>query len=110
MQDYVYRCSDDGSLGDMYPGLILRQGGRQLEPGDAPSGVSMTSEGRDMLLFDIEIDRESVGYDRNWRGFHRRRWDRNADEYARFRALPAWKCNTGLPPMQRTCLQMDSPT
>ena len=84
VQDYVYRCSDDGSLGDMYPGLILRQDGRQLEPCAVPSGVSMTSEGRDLLLFDVEIDRESVGYDRNWRGFHRRRWDLNADEYARF--------------------------
>ena len=44
----------------------------------------MTSEGRDVLLFDIEIDRESVGYDRNWRGFHRRRWDLYPDDYAAF--------------------------
>ena len=108
VQDYVYRCSDDGSLGDMYPGLILRQGGRQLEPGDAPSGVSMTSEGRDMLLFDIEIDRESVGYDRNWRGIHRRRWDRNADEYARF-VFTCLEVQYG-PANAEDVLQMDSPT
>ena len=40
IQDYVYRCSDDGRLGDMYPGLLLRQDGRQMEPGAVPAGVS----------------------------------------------------------------------
>ena len=84
IQDYVYHCSDDGRLGDMYPGLLLRQDGRQLESGAVPAGVTMTSEGRDVLLFDIEIDRESVGYDRNWRGFHRRRWERHENDYAGF--------------------------
>ena len=108
IQDYVYLCSDDGSLGDMYPGLILRQDGRQLEPGAVPSGVSMTPEGRDLLLFDIELDRESVGYDRSWRGFHRRRWDRNADEYARF-AFTCLEVQYG-PANTEYVLQMDSPT
>ena len=108
IQDYVYRCSDDGRLGDMCPGLLLRQDGRQMEPGAVPAGVSMTSEGRDVLLFDIEIDRESVGYDRNWRGFHRRRWDRNADEYARF----VFTCLEVqyVPANAEDVLQMDSPT
>ena len=84
IQDYVYHCSDDGRLGDMYPGLLLRQDGRQLESGAVPAGVTLTSEGRDVLLFDIEVDRESVGYDRNWRGFHRRRWERHENDYAGF--------------------------
>ncbi len=84
IQDYIYRCSDDGKSGDPYPGLVLRQGDRPLEPAAVPSGVSLESEGKDVLLFDVELDRESVGYDRNWRGFHRRRWDRNADDYAGF--------------------------
>ena len=108
IQDYVYRCSDDGSLGDMYPGLILRQDGRQLEPGAVPSGVSMTSEGRDLLLFDIELDRESVGYDRNWRGFHRRRWERHEDDYAGF-VLACLEVQYG-PANAEDVLQMDSPT
>ncbi len=83
-QDYVYRCSDDGTLGDMYPGLVLRQDERLLEPDEVPHGVSLESEGRDVLLFDIEIDRESVGYDRNWRGFHRRRWDLYPNQHGAF--------------------------
>ena len=68
----------------------------------------MTSEGRDVLLFDIEIDRESVGYDRNWRGFHRRRWDRNADDYARF-VLGCLEAEHG-PAQAEAVLQLDSPT
>ncbi len=107
IQDYVYRCSDDGSLGDMYPGLILRQNGRQLELGNAPAGVHMTSDGRGVLLFDIEIDRESVGYDRNWRGFHRRRWERHEDDYAGF-VLACLGTRYG-PAKAEAVLQLDSP-
>ena len=107
IQDYVYRCSDDGRLGDMYPGLILRQDDRQLESGDVPSDVSMTSEGRDLLLFDIEIDRESVGYDRNWRGFHRRRWERYENDYAGF-VLACLDARYG-PAEAEAVLQLDSP-
>ena len=92
----------------MYPGLLLRQDGRQVEPGAVPAGVSMTSEGRDVLLFDIEIDRENVGYDRNWRGFHRRRWDRNSDDYARF-VLGCLEAEHG-PAQAEAVLQLDSPT
>ena len=108
IQDYVYRCSDDGRLGDVYPGLLLRQEGRLLEPAAIPSGVSLESEGRDVLLFDIEIDRESVGYDRNWRGFHRRRWDQHADDYAGF-VSDCLEARYG-PAMSEDILQMDSPT
>ena len=106
IQDYVYRCSDDGTLGDMYPGLLLRQDDRLLEPAAVPYGVSLESEGRDVLLFDIEVDRESVGYDRNWRGFHRRRWDRNASGCAGFVSdcLEARYGRAGA----ETVLQMDS--
>ena len=107
LQDYVYRCSDDGRLGDVYPGLLLRQEGRLLEPAAIPSGVSLESEGQDVLLFDIEIDRESVGYDRNWRGFHRRRWDQHADDYAGF-VSDCLEARYG-PAGAEAVLQMDSP-
>ena len=108
IQDYVYRCSDDGTLGDMYPGLLFRQDGRLLEPAVSPSGVSLESEGRNVLLFDIEIDRESVGYDRNWRGFHRRRWNRNAADYARF-VFTCLEAHYG-PAGAEDILQLDSPS
>ncbi len=107
IQDYVYRCSDDGSLGDTYPGLLLQQDGRTLEPASVPSGVSLNSEGRDVLLLDIEVDRESVGYDRNWRGFQRRRWDRNSDDYAGF-VSDCLEARYG-PSGTEAVLQLDSP-
>ena len=107
IQDYVYRCSDDGTLGDMYPGLLLRQDDRLLEPAAVPYGVTLESEGRDVLLFDIEIDRESVGYDRNWRGFHRRRWDLYPDEYATF-VSDCLEAQFG-PGAAEDVLQLDSP-
>ena len=107
IQDYVYRCSDDGTLEDMYPGLLLRQDGRLIEQNTAPSGVGMTSEGRDVLLFDVEIDRQNVGYDRNWRGFHRRRWERHADDYAAF-VLACLEAQYG-PAGAGAVMQLDSP-
>ncbi len=107
IQDYVYQCSDDGRLGDTYPGLLLQQDGLVLDPASVPSGVSLKSEGRDVLLLDIEIDRESVGYDRNWRGFHRRRWDRSSDDYARF-VLDCLEAQHG-PAGAEAVLQLDSP-
>ena len=107
IQDYVYRCSDDGRLGDVYPGILFRQDGLPLEAGAAPAGVSMTSEGRSVLLFDVEIDREGVGYDRNWPGFHRRRWERHADDYAGF-VLACLEARYGAAQAQAV-LQLDSP-
>ena len=107
IQDYVYRCSDDGRLGDTYPGLVLRQDGRTLDLGNAPAGVHMTSDGRGVLLFDVEIDRESVGYDRNWRGFHRRRWERHEDDYSGF-VLACLDARYG-PSEAEAVLQLNSP-
>ena len=37
-----------------------------------------------MRLIDVAIDRLNAGYDRNWPGFHKRRWQRAPDAYAAF--------------------------
>ena len=42
------------------------------------------ADGKDVALLDLSIDRTSVGYDRNWAGFSKRRWDRRGDFYAAF--------------------------
>ena len=44
----------------------------------------MTIGEKDALVVDLQIDRTGVGYDRNWAGFHRRRWDRHSDVFADF--------------------------
>ena len=83
-QDLVYISSDSGSLTDMFEGVEFLQEGRFLEDGDTPHSEPVIIGERDALVVDLQIDRTGVGYDRNWVGFHRRRWDRNSNVFADF--------------------------
>jgi hypothetical protein len=83
-QDLVYTISDSGRLGDVLKGVVFRQGGEPA-PLDRPPDISrVRAGGKDVSLIDVEIDRMNVGYDRNWAGFHSRRWERHADLYEVF--------------------------
>ena len=84
IQDLVYISSDSGSLMDMFEGVELLQGGRFLDAPDMPHAEPVTIGDRDTLVVDLQIDRTGVGYDRNWVGFHRRRWDRHSAVFADF--------------------------
>ena len=44
----------------------------------------MQAAGQEIELLDIGIDRIACEYDRNWRGFHARRWQRAPERYASF--------------------------
>ena len=84
LQDLVYVVSDSGRLGEMFNGVVFRQRG-QVAALQRPPKVVVTQAGdKEVSLIDIEIDRMNVGYDRNWTGFHRRRWERHADLYTSF--------------------------
>ena len=84
LQDLVYRSGDDGRLYETFPGIEVHQGDRPVAS-DAPvSPVRARIRDRDVALLDLVIDRTNVGYDRNWKGFHRRRWDRHASEFQSF--------------------------
>ena len=83
-QDLVYACSDSGALLDLYPGVELVQHGKPLALDRPPVPQAGRVGGVDVTVLDIGIDRTDAGYDRNWTGFHRRRWDRHADLYERF--------------------------
>ena len=83
-QDLVYSCSDSGELLDLYPGVELVQHGKPLALDRPPAEQPGRVGGVDVTVLDIGIDRTNAGYDRNWTGFHRRRWDRHADLYERF--------------------------
>ena len=84
IQDYVYAIADDGSLLDVCPGVAFEQGGRRAAL-DAPPAVSMVRVGDSgVRLIDVAIDRLNAGYDRNWAGFHKRRWERAPDAHAAF--------------------------
>jgi len=84
IQDLVYVSDDQGRLKDFLPGIDFAQGPRAVSL-DYPLRPSrVRADGKDVALLDLAIDRTSVGYDRNWTGFARRRWDRHADLYTAF--------------------------
>jgi hypothetical protein len=80
IQDLVYPVTNDGRLGPApYRGLMWRRrpDGFALDPGrPAPFERLRRRDGPDLLVLPLEIDRTDVGYDRNWRGFHARRFER----------------------------------
>ncbi len=84
IQDLVYISSDSGRLTGMFGGVEFLQDGRFLDAPDTPRAEPVTIGEKDALVLDLQIDRTGVGYDRNWAGFHRRRWDRHSDVFADF--------------------------
>lgn len=84
LQDVTLTLSDDGTPGALIPGTVLRNGPRELNPGQsAPCEVVLLGDSYVHLL-EVSIDRSETGYARNWTGFNRRRWDRNSDRFEQF--------------------------
>ena len=95
LQDLVYVSDDAGRLMDMFAGIAFTDGGRPISLDDvpavhhipSPSGGGLgwgRSPGQEIALLDIGIDRIACDYDRNWTGFHARRWQRAPQRYAAF--------------------------
>lgn len=84
LQDLVYVASDDGVLDEMFKDVVFRQRGRAAALESAPKIVVTRVSSKEVSLIDVEIDRMNVRYDRNWAGFHTRRWDRQSDTYSSF--------------------------
>ena len=84
IQDLVYVSTDDGKLHEMFNGIAFKQADATIEMGDVPESASATVAGTQVSVIDIAIDRLNVDYDRNWAGFHRRRWEREANQYSEF--------------------------
>ena len=84
IQDLVYLSSDSGRLADMFGGVEFLQDGKFLDTPDMPRAEPVTIGEKDALVVDLQIDRTGVGYDRNWAGFYRRRWDRHSDVFSDF--------------------------
>ena len=84
IQDLVYKCLPGGTLGDIYSGVVFKQGDQKLGLNDAPKVEELTLNQRQIILITINIDRTNVGYDRNWQLFHKRRWDKDPEKYIGF--------------------------
>jgi len=75
LQDLVYACDDLGRLTEPYSGVSFRQDDARIEMSDIPGYSEIVVDGSSAKLTDLIIDRTDAGYDRNWTGFHRRRWE-----------------------------------
>ena len=84
LQDLVHVASDDGVLGEMFKDVVFRQRGRVAALESAPKVLVTRVGDKEVSLIDVEIDRMDVWYDRNWAGFHTRRWKRDPDLYSSF--------------------------
>ena len=84
VQDLVYVSSDEGVLHGMFAGVSFKQGEQPLQLDETPPARPVTVDGKEVLLVDVTVDRTSVGYDRNWTGFSRRRWLRHEAGFSDF--------------------------
>ena len=84
LQDLVYRSDDSGRLTGIFAGVEFLQEGRPAALAQ-PATVRTAVAGDVLLsLIDVGVDRTDAGYDRNWIGFHLRRWTHDAHFYEDF--------------------------
>ena len=84
IQDLVYVSGDNGQLGDMFTGIVFQQADRAIALDSVPMLEPGLVKGTQILVIDLNIDRTNAGYDRNWAGFHKRRWMRHHKVYSDF--------------------------
>ena len=84
LQDLVYASDDGGRLRDMFDGVAFTDGGRPIALDEVPAVQQAHATGQEIGLLDIGVDRIACGYDRNWNGFHARKWNRAPERYAAF--------------------------
>ena len=84
LQDLVYRSDYSGRLTDVFAGVRFLQQGRPAGLAQPASVQSATAGDVPLDLIDVAVDRTDAGYDRNWVGFHLRRWRHDPHCYETF--------------------------
>ena len=84
LQDLVYRSDDSGRITDIFAGVKFLQQGRPACLAKPASIQSAVAGDVPLELVDVAVERTDAGYDRNWTGFHIRRWNHDANFYADF--------------------------
>ena len=87
IQDLVYASSDSGQLTDMFVGVAFKEDGedgRLLGLDEVPTNLLSRIADQDVAIIDVAIDRIGVGYERNWAGYHKRKWARDEAKYTDF--------------------------
>ena len=84
LQDLVYRSEGSGRLTSVFAGTRFLQDGRDVSLAQPASIQSAVAGDVPLELIDVAVDRTDAGYDRNWTGFHLRRWNHDAHFYDGF--------------------------
>jgi hypothetical protein len=84
LQDLVYATGENGQLTNMFLGVEFIQGEEVLSAQDFLTSHPIKINDTHALLIDLVIDRENVGYERNWKSFNCRRWNRHASTFSDF--------------------------
>ena len=84
LQDLVYRSDDSGRLTDVFAGVKFLQEGQPACLTQPASIQSAAAGDTQLQLIDVAVDRTDAGYDRNWTGFHLRRWNHDPHCYEHF--------------------------
>lgn len=88
IQDLVYASSDSGRLMDMFPRIAFKEGGWKdggiIGLDEVPTSHVTRVDGQELSIIDVAIDRIDAGYDRNWAGYHKRKWARDEKRYSNF--------------------------
>ncbi len=108
LQDLVYACDDLGRLTGIFPGISFRQNERELDLGKPPDAMLTRVGDDDVSVIEVAVNRANAGYDRNWPGFHRRRWANDAGFFSQF-VLDTLAESLGLAEAEAT-LQLDTPS
>ena len=84
IQDVSHTIDGQGALLSLAPGTVFRSGVREMPHQEVPPCNPARVGGTEVGLIDITIDRSETGYNRNWQGFNRRRWERSASGFEGF--------------------------
>ena len=84
LQDLVYTTTENGQLTNMFSGIEFIQGEEVLSTQDFVTSHPIKINDTHAFLIDLVIDRENVGYERNWKNFNRRRWIRHSSSFYDF--------------------------
>ena len=88
IQDLVYSSSNSGRLMGMFPRVAFKEVGRKhgsfIKLDEVPTKHLTQVEDQEVSIIDITIDRGDAGYDRNWTGYHKRKWARDKKRYSSF--------------------------
>lgn len=84
IQENLYHLSDSGDLKEPIRGISFRQQGKYIHHQEVPVVGRIIADDTPIKVIDITIDRNAVGYELNWKGFHERRWRKDPSTYTSF--------------------------